>query len=189
VEELAMEEVAGTWVTVKADTAEEATSLLEIIDVYEEEMALADLNTLEYVKVFCVMENGSYYFGYDVEGTKACVRDFYDGYFNNLYEGRTTLNEVYSLTFDEMSKEEFLQCYAEIYGRDDYTQLLDSLAENAYNYESLEEPFETGTFKISGYDLMCTVTGTNVEEALGVKVEEGVLTLTYADGVETYTKK
>ena len=188
-DELEMSAVAGAWVTVKADTAEEATALLESIEAYEEELALADVNSLEYVKVACFMENGSYYLGYDVEGTKACVRDFYDRYFNALYEGRSTLNDLYSETFDEMTLEEFLQCFAEIYGRESYAQLLDSLAEGAYDYASLEEPTETGTFHISGQDLMCTVTGTNVEEALGAAVAEGVLTLTYADGVEVYTKK
>lgn len=182
-----MEDLNGTWVTVKEDTEEEAMGLLENIEAYEEEIALADLNSLEYVKVVG-FDDGDYYFGYDVEGTMACVRDFYDRYFEALYEGRTTLNEAYGTTFDDMSESEFRQFYAELYGYVDYIEMLDHFAEIAYDYEGLEEPYETGVFEIDGDDLMCTITGEYEAEALGVELEEGTLTLIFADATEVYTR-
>jgi len=183
-----LEELEGTWCMVKEDTREEAMSLLENIEAYEEEIALADLDSLEYVKVVHFASNKTYYYGYDVEGTKACVRDFYDRYFNALYQGRSTLNEAYGEVFDDMSQAEFRQYYAELYGYTDYIELLDTFAEIAYDYEALEDPTETGTFQISGDEILCTITGENVEEAMGVKLDADTLTLTYIDGVEVYTR-
>lgn len=185
---LKIEDLEGTWVAVVADTREEASALLENIEAYEEEIALADLDSLQYVKVVHFDSDKTYYFGYDVEATKACVRDFYDRYFDALYEGRTTLNEAYGEVFDGMNRVDFQQYYAEIYGYDDYDKMLDTFAESAYNYESLEEPMETGTFRISGGDILCTITGSSLEEELGVSLEDGILTLIYVDGIEAYTR-
>ena len=70
---LSREDVLGTWKTVKADTREEAMALLENIDAYDEEIALADVDSLEYVKIVEFHDDGTYCFRYDVEGTMACV--------------------------------------------------------------------------------------------------------------------
>ena len=186
---LSKDDVLGTWVTVKPDTQEEAMGLLENIDAYEEEIALADVNCLEYVKLVEFRENGTYYFRYDVEGTKACVRDFYDTYFNALFEGRATLEEAYGEDFVSMTQAEFRQYFATIYGYTDYIEMLDDFAQIAYDYEALEEPMETGTYSVEGDQILTTVSGEYKEEAMGAKLEDGVLTLTYVDGVEVYTKK
>lgn len=186
---LSMEDLAGTWVTVKEDSQEEATGLLENIEAYEEEIALADLNCLEYVKIVEFHTDESYCFRFDVEGTMACVREYYDAYFNALYEGRATLEEVYGEDFMSMSQAEFRQYYAALYGCTDYIEMLDYFTEIAYDYEALEEPFETGTFRISGDEILLTITGETKEESLGVELEEGTMTLVYIDGQETYTRK
>ena len=186
---LSKDDVLGTWVTVKPDTQEEAMGLLENIDAYEEEIALADVNCLEYVKIVEFREGGTYYFRYDVEGTKACVRDFYDTYFNALFEGRATLEEAYGEDFVSMTQAEFRQYFATIYGYTDYIEMLDDFAQIAYDYEALEEPMETGTYSVEGDQILTTVSGEYKEEAMGAKLEDGVLTLTYVDGVEVYTKK
>ena len=186
---LSKEDVLGTWVTVKSDTQEEAMGLLENIDAYEEEIALADVNCLEYVKIVEFREGGTYYFRYDVEGTKACVREFYETYFDALYEGRATLEEVYGEDFVSMSQAEFRQYFAGIYGFVDYIEMLDNFAEIAYDYEALEEPMETGTYTVEGDQILTTISGEHKEEAMGAELEDGVLTLTYVDGVEVYTKK
>ena len=186
---LSKEDVLGTWKTVKADTQEEAMGLLENIEAYEEEIALADLDCLEYVKVVEFHEDGTYCFRCDVEGTKACVREYYDTYFNALFEGRATLEEAYSEDFVSMSQAEFRQYFAGIYGFTDYIEMLDNFAELAYDYEALEEPMETGTYDVEGDQILTTVSGEYKEEAMGAKLEDGVLTLTYIDDVEVYTKK
>ena len=186
---LSKDDVLGTWATVKPDTQEEAMALLENIDAYEEEIALADVHCLEYVKIVEFREGGTYSFGYDVEGTMACVRDFYDTYFNALFEGRATLEEVYGEDFVSMTQAEFRQYFATIYGYTDYIEMLDDFTQIAYDYEALEEPMETGTYSVEGDQILTTVSGEYKEEAMGAKLEDGVLTLTYVDGVEVYTKK
>lgn len=186
---LSKEDVLGSWATVKPDTQEEAMGLLESIEAYEEEIALADLDCLEYVKVVEFHEDGTYCFRYDVEGTKACVREYYDTYFNALYEGRVTLEEVYGEAFEAMSQAEFRQYFAALYSYTDYIEMLDNFAEVAYDYEALEEPMETGTYDVDGDQIVTMVTGEYVEEAMGAAVEDGILTLTYIDGEEVYTKK
>lgn len=186
---LSKEDVLGTWKTVKADTQEEAMGLLENIEAYEEEIALADLDCLEYVKVVEFHEDGTYCFRYDVEGTKACVREYYDTYFNALFEGRATLEEAYSEDFVSMSQAEFRQYFASLYGYTDYIEMLDDFAQIAYDYAALEEPYETGTYSVDGDQILTTISGEYTEEAMGAALEEGVLTLTYIDGVEVYTKK
>ena len=186
---LSKEDVLGSWVTVRPDTQEEATALLENIDAYDEEIALADLDCLEYVKNVEFHDDGTYCFRYDVDGTMACVRAFYDTYFNALYEGRATLEEVYGEEFVAMTQAEFRQYFADIYGYTDYIEMLDDFALIAYDYEALEEPYETGTYRVKDDNILTTITGEYEEEAMGAKLEEGVLTLTYIDGVEVYTKK
>lgn len=185
---IAMEDLSGTWRTVMPDTREEAMRLLEYIDAYDEEIALADLDSLQYVKYVSFDVDGTYSFGCDVEGTKACVRDFYDRYFDALYEGRTTLNESYSQVFDDMTQEDFRQFLVQVYGRTDYEEMLDAFTQGACDYEILEAPFETGRFELSGKRIVCTVDGESDPEYLDAALEAGVLTLGYIDGVEVYTK-
>ena len=186
---ISVEDLAGTWSVVKPDTEEEAMGLLENIEAYEEEIALADLSVLEYVKILEFRTDGSYCFRYDVEATMDCVREFYDAYFNALYEGRATLEAAYEEAFSEMSQAQFRQYFAELYGCTDYIEMLDSFVEIAYDYEGMEEPQETGTFRVSGDEVWLTVTGESVEESIGVELEENTMTVTYIDGTEIYTRK
>ena len=183
-----LDELVGTWTITMEDTEEEAMALLENIEAYDEEIALADLDSLEYVQVVKFYDDKSYSFGYDVDGTMACVRDYYDRFFDNLYNGRANLSGLYEVDIANLTRADFQQFYAELYGCADYEDMLDWFAQIAYDYEALEELWETGTFTISGDHIMCTITGTTKEEALGVEVDGNTLTLTYIDGVEVYTK-
>lgn len=183
------EDIVGSWVTVKADTQEEAMGLLERIEAYEEEIALADLTILEFVKSLEFHADGTYCFRYDLDGTKACVRDYYDTYFNALYEGRATLEAVYEEAFVDMSQAEFRQFFAELYNYTDYIEMLDEFTAAAYDYAALEDPYETGTFRTYRDEILFTMSGDTQEESVGAKLEEGNLTITYVDGSETYTRK
>jgi hypothetical protein len=42
---------------------------------------------------------------------------------------------------------------------------------------------------VDGDQILTTISGEYTEEAMGAALEEGVLTLTYIDGEEVYTKK
>ena len=180
--------LAGTWTMVGQDSEEEAKELLENIDLYEEEIAMADLTTLTYKQNVVFTAEKTYHFVYDVEGTIACVREFFVETFAALYEGRATLNEVYGQEFDQMTEAEFQQFYADLYSAENFETLMDQMAEGAYNYEKMAEPWETGTYSIKGDDIMCTITGETQAEALGYSIDNEELTLTYSDAVVVYTR-
>lgn len=184
-----MEALAGTYTMFSPDDGTEAKYLLEYIEASEEEVAIADLNSMSFAQTVHFDLDGSYYFSYDIEGTKECVRSFYEGYFADLYENRTALNSLYNFSFDNLSEEEFYEIYAcDIYACDDYAALIDTLVENAYLYESFSEPWETGTYTIRKGNIQCTVTGESEAESLGYELNGNTLTLIYSDGQEVYTK-
>jgi len=183
-----MDILDGSYSAILPDSEEEAMSLMEYIEAYEEEIALADLTSLEYAKLAVFTDDGYYSFGYDVEGTKACVRQFLDRYFNALYLGRTTLNSAYGTTFDDMTWDEFSQFFAELYSAENYDALLDSLASGAYDYDGMEEPWETGTYSIRQGRIYCIIEGETEEEFIDYKLEGDALTLEYSDATQHFTR-
>ena len=152
-----LEKLAGTWIMTTDDTEEQAQVLLEGLDLYEEEIALVDLTALDYVKVVEFGVDKTYRFSCDPDGTKACVHTFLEGVFDTLYENRTALNDVYDVEFDEISKTDFLQFYADLYQQTDFDALIDHMVSNAYNYDSFADGTEVGTFTISRGRIMCTI--------------------------------
>lgn len=183
-----LEKLAGTWVMTTDDTEEQAQIMLDGLDLYEEEIALVDLTSLDYVKVVEFGIDKTYRFFCDPDGTKVCVRTFLEGVFDALYENRTALNDVYGVEFDEISKTDFQQFYADLYTQADFDALIDHMVSSAYDYDSLAEGFEVGTFSITGSKIMCTISGESTAEALGYKIDGDQLTLTYSDTVEVYAR-
>lgn len=188
---LKMEDVVGVWETTLPDTEVQAEALLLNVEAYEEEIALADLTSLEYVKVAEFREDELYEFRVDAEGTKVCVRSFFEGYFDALYQGRTTLNEAYGTTFDEMTEEEFKQFYVDLYGCESFDAMLDIFTENAYDYVALEEPLDKGIFSLKGDRIDCVSLGDGESGDIEVVIsgDNGEhMMLTYSDGVENYDR-
>ena len=183
------EELVGTWQMTAQDSADEVTYLMDWMDLYDEERALVDMNSLNYVLVAEFTADGNYSFTYDAEANKACVSEFYHGVMDALYEGRATLSELYETDLEAMTREEFNKFYAEdVYGMESYDALMEELAAGAYDYSVLGEPVETGTYKVVGFTIMCTVTGETEAEGIGFKLDGDTLTLTYTDGEEVYSR-
>ena len=183
------EALIGTWKTVAQDTPEEAEYLMDYIELYDEEKELVDPSILNYAMVAEFTADGNYSFAYDVEGTKDCVAEFYRGVMDALYEGRAGLSELYGTDLESMTQEEFNEFYAvDIYGMDSFEALIAELAETAYDYAALEEPLESGTYKVVGFNLMCTVEGETEAEGIGFTFEGENLKLTYSDGEEVYSR-
>lgn len=180
--------LSGTWTMVVNDTEEEALELLKSIEMYEEEIALIDLTSLKYVQLVEFTTEKTYRFSFDAEATRACIREFFANAFDALYAGRSTLNEVYQTSFDEMTEEEFKEYYRLIYDVDSFETMLDVFADSAYDYEALAEDWETGTYNIRFNEIHCTITGETQAESLKYSINGGTLVLTYIDGVETYTR-
>ncbi|MBO7252829.1 MAG: hypothetical protein J6V25_09430 [Oscillospiraceae bacterium] len=179
----------GSWSGVVSASTSEATELLQAIDAYDSELAAADLTSLQYVKTVTFTSEKTYRFGYDIAATKSYIRSFFDQYFNDLYQARSTLNADYGMAFDDMSKDEFFLFYADLYSCTSYEELLDTLTENAYYWDEMEiEGIETGTYTISGKKIMCTITGETIAESLGFSISGDQLTLEYVNGTEVYTR-
>ncbi len=183
-----MAALSGTWTMVTGDTVENAQMLVDSIELYPEEIALVDMNSLEQVKSVTFNMDGTYSFGYDVDGTMECVRDFYLRAFDAMYEGRAALSNSYEVDIANMTREEFNQFYAELYTAADFDTLIDLFVDNSYDTDSLAEPFETGTYTIKGKELMCTITGESKAESLPYEIEGNVLTLHFSNVDEVYTR-
>jgi len=177
--------LAGTWQMVADDTEEQSLVLLEGIDLYEEELAVVDKTTLKYVWIYEFDTAGNFRQADDIEATKECVREFYTGAFEDLYENRAGLGELYGEDFASMDQAAFQQFYANLYGKDTYEALIDQFVENAYKWDEWTD-YRNGTFTFDG-DKLEIIDG--VEEYwLGYKIEGDTLTITYNDGDEVYTK-
>lgn len=183
-----MAALSGTWTMLTGDSVENAQFLVDTIELYPEEIALVDLNSLQQVKNVTFNMDGTYSFGYDVNGTMECVRDFYLRAFDAMYEGRASLSNSYEADIANMNREEFNQFYAELYSAADFDTMIDLFVDNSYDTESLAEPFETGTYTIKGKELMCTITGESEAESLPYEIEGYTLILHFSNIDETYTR-
>ena len=180
--------LAGVWHCME-DGQEDVQDLLDLVDLYEEEKALVreDL-TFQFVKVVEFTQDKTYRFSYDVELTKRQVRDMYETVIEDLFENRAALVELYGVEIAGYTREQFRQFYTELYSMASYDELLDTFADNAYDYDKLGEDLETGTYTIKGDDIMCKITGHAEAEALGYDLDGDSLTLTYTNLVEYYTR-
>lgn len=182
------EDLAGEWIMTVTSNEDDVIYLMDSMDLYEEERAFVDMSSMNDVLIATFGADGSYSFVYEVEANKACVRAFYEGVITALFDNRAELTALYGEEVADMTREEFDQFYAEIYGMTDMATLVDELVEYAYDYEALAEPIEVGTFKIVGSNLMCEPTDGNEAGSIGFKLDGDTLTLTYSDGEEVYTR-
>ena len=182
-----IEELSGVWHCME-DNSYDAQDLLEIADFYEEELAVIGENPLNLVKLVEFRQDRTYRFSYDVDASKEQVRQFYAAALDDLYENRADLAEVYGDEVVVLTRDEFMQTYAEFYGMANYDALLDAFTDNAYRYDRLGEDTETGTYTIKGSDIMCTITGQDRAESLGYTLEGDNLSLIYSNDTEYYTR-
>lgn len=183
-----LQQLAGTWSVTTAAVEGEAEKLLKSLDAKEAELALADLGSLKITQQVIFTADGSYTFCYDVEAVRAAVKAFFEGYFDDLYEGRDTLKELHKTDFAEMSQEDFRAFYAKFYGVESYDALITQLVAEAYDYAQLAKPAETGTVTVRGSRLYCTPEGQTQAWIIGYELRDGKLRLNFADAIQVYEK-
>lgn len=182
------EDLCGTWSLDLYQDAETVESILLNLDFYEEEIALIDLNSMACVMCVRFNEDNTYSYYFDIPDTKVAVRKFFNGAMEDLYAGRASLSAVYNEDLGSMSKDGFYQFYADLFGTASIDELIDSFVERAFDYDILAETLEEGTYRIVMNDIYKTPEG-KTEESMGVTIENGILTLSYLDGDEVYTRK
>ena len=178
-------QLEGTWKTKTEESREYTLALLENFDFYEEEIALIQ-TPLYTVKYLTFNRNKTYSYATNAEEEKACAREFITGLLNDLYENRDSLSACYEFDMSSLSKEDFQQFYADLYEAENLDGLVDLWLEAA---NPVIGEYETGKFQITPGKIHMTVT--DDEEGNGFvsyTLENGTLTLTYADSVEVYTK-
>ncbi len=183
-----MAALSGTWRMIQPDSTEQADLLLKNIDLYEQELALVDNTSLQYAWLVEFDTEGNFRQADDIEMTKQLVREFYEGVFDDLYEGRAGLADLYEQDLSAMTKEEMQQFYAGLYGYDTYEALMDRFVSSAYKYDEWTD-YRNGTYTFDGNKLDITDTVDGYETYLiAYKLSGDTLTLTYSDGVEVYTR-
>lgn len=182
-----IDQLAGVYTTLE-DNTDGVQDLLSLVDLAQEELALTSGVELKLVKLVEFTQNRDYRFSYDAEQSKQQVRAMYADALDAIYQGRATLTALYGDEIATATQEEFQQFYAELYSLTSYDELLDALADNAFDYDALSEDYETGTYTIEGKKILCTITGESEAEYLEYKLDGDTLTLTYSDMVETYTR-
>lgn len=183
-----MAELCGVWEMIYVEEAESAKDLLESMDFYEEEIALADLTNLEVVMTVEFTQEKTYCYTYDIPATKAYIRSFYDNTVVAVYNAREQLTDIYGFETINMTEDEFKLFYADLFSLTSYEELLDYFVDNCLDYESLVD-FDKGTFRLNGSKILCTAEGSNLEEEMSYSISGNTLTLVYADGKEVYTKR
>ena len=178
--------IAGTWSCRREETMENPLQLLENYELYEEEIALIDfpLYTVKHVQF---NEDMTYRYFYDAQQEKACVREFFLAVFDALYEGRSTLSDCYEIDMSSLSKDDFLQRYADFYEAENFDALIDLFVDSAYDYDNFTDA-ESGTFTMSLNQINMDAPGEEFDGTVGFKVQDNTLTLTYADMTEVYNK-
>lgn len=183
-----LESITGTWSITTPAVESEVVKLLESLDAKEAEIALADQKSLHITQLVSFSGDGTYVFSYDVDAIRASVRKFFEGYFDALYAGRSTLNDVYERDFTDTTVEEFRQFYAEFYDMASFQALIDELTAEAFDYEILAQPREVGTFTLRGSRLYCTPQGQDQADIIGFELKDGKLRLNFADAIQVYEK-
>ena len=185
---MSMEDLCGNWESLTYFDAQDTQEILEGLDFYPEEIALADLNGLCIVATVEFKTDKQYNYGYDVDATRAMAEQYFSDFLDTLYENREDLVEAYGETILSMSKDAFLTAYAELFGMTSGQELIEVLAENALDYEALAESTEFGTFRLRLNDIYMKEAGASTEEYVTFKIENDTLTLIYQDGEEVYTR-
>lgn len=184
-----MEELCGVWALELYQEADTVKTILGNLDFYEAEIALIDLNSMACIMCVQFNEDKTYSYYFDIDDTKAAVREFFDGAMSDLFAGRASLSEVYGQDMTTMTEDGFYKFYADLFGASNIDELLDSFVEYAFDYDILGETLEEGTFRIMLKDIYKTPDGKTEEESMGFSIDGDTLTLTYLDGDEVYTRR
>ena len=183
------ESIQGTWSAVTPDGEESTREFLESLGFYAEEIALIDLNSLESAHLLQFNADGTYELGYDAQGCKEAMAEFFDGMMDDLYNGRASLTSLYGEEVASVSREEFDLAYAEMFGCATAEEYRNYFVNDIVDFNALEAENETGKYNAALGKIYFTVDGASEAETAPYEIKNGKLIVTYSDMVVEYTKK
>ena len=181
-------DLSGRWESVSYYDPDSVTANLESMDLYAEEIALLDPGAMGVCDIMILNDDMTYVMTSDAEKSMALAEEYYRNAFATFYENREQLQEVYGGNFSGMTEEEFNQFYADLYGAPDFDALVSFFVGSAEDYAYLEEPLETGTYRLMLNMIYFTADDTGTEEYVTFRVADGALTLEFEDSTITYAK-
>ena len=183
------ESIQGTWIAVTVDDKEATRDFLESLEFFDEEIALMDLNTMKTVQKLEFREDGTYEMGIDADGCREAMEEFFDGMMEALYNGRASLTEVYGEEIATLSKEEFNQFYAELFGCETIEEFKSVFASEVVDFDGIEEDNETGKYNAAMGTIYFTKDGASEAETAPYEIKGGKLKVDFADVDVEYTKE
>lgn len=181
-----MGELAGEWYTLIPGGEDGLDIHAEIFNLFEEERAFVDVDSLQYVRSLRIDEDGSYCFYIGVEENKAAIRSFYEGVMAALYDNRAELTGLYGEAVLNMTREEFYQSYAAFYGMDSYDEMIKDRLDYGFGDVSEPEILDEGTFAVRGDRLVRT--GEGESGSMGFELNGDTLTLEQEGSKVVYTR-
>lgn len=178
--------LAGTYYCQEHVEAETAEKILVNNDFYEEEIALADLNSLYRPRYIEFDTDKNYSFYVDANGYRSNVMAFLRQTYDRMYDNRSQLAGLYDVDLVSMSRDEFLNFYAGLYGQTSFDAMIELLS-SVYDYTEMGS-VERGTYTVKGSDILTKVGGLGKEESIGYRISGDTLTLTFSDVVLTFNK-
>lgn len=178
----------GTWRRSDCYDSEAIMEFFVYMDLYEEEIALMDPGAIGYVETVTFREDGTYTIACDIEESTALAEEYYRQALDAFYENRETLEQCYGVSFGTMSRDSFFRFYVDMYGLEDYEDLVAMLTESTVDPEYLEAAGESGTYRVTARKIYWKAEGQRMEQYLEYALEGDSLTLEFYDGARTYTR-
>ena len=178
----------GTWTHEGFYDSEAIMELFVYMDLYEEEIALMDPAAVPYVETVTFRDDKTYTIACDIAQSTALAEEYYRAVLDEFYEHRDTLEQCYGVSFGIMSRENFFDFYAEMYGVSGYEALVTMLTESTVDPAYLADAAENGTYRVTSNRIYCTPEG-EIEQYLDYTLDGDTLTLDYIETNRVYTRK
>ena len=172
----------GTWLMEVSESEDVRIAVLERLDFDEVEISLVKHIPMTSVANLIFAED-QFYLGLSESKTKVNLERYFSEVFDTLYQHREKIGELYGVDMLALSQEGFQSLYAQMYGKEKYSEMIDDFS-RVFSDASQEE---YGTYEIKADELV--LDGQKDKGSVGYKIGDGKLVLIYENGTEEYVRE
>lgn len=183
------QKIVGVWVIPVEAEESLRRQQLESIGMTYVELSVLEHLSFSYEMFHAFNADGTYRLAIDSDSMHSAMKVFYNEVFDVLYDNLTVLEEAYDISFNGASREEFRQYYAEALDFTDYTEMIDYLVDNCFDYTALGADIAYGTYSVKGKRIIMEDEIGDRSGEVEYSLEGNTLTLYFTDGTEVYTKR